>query len=136
MAFFNWSDELSVGIQRIDLQHQKIVALSNELFEALGSGKGRDVLGEVLSNLVTYTRTHLKDEERILSESGYPEFAAHKEKHEKMTQRALELYADYKNGKQGNPLVIANFIKDWLTKHIMGTDKKYSSFLKSKGIAR
>jgi len=136
MAFFNWTDELSVGIQRIDLQHKKIVALSNELFEALGAGKGRDVLGKVLDNLVTYTRTHLKDEERILAENGYPEFATHKDKHEKMTRRVLELHADYTNGKQGNPLVIANFVKDWLTKHIMGTDKQYASFLISKGVAR
>jgi hemerythrin len=134
MTYFEWSDEMSVGIQRIDLQHKKIVALSNALFDAMSAGKGRDVLGNVLKDLVTYTRTHLKDEERILSENGYPEFEAHKAKHDKMTGRVLALYADYQEGKEASPIVIANFVKDWLKKHIMGTDKQYASFLISKGL--
>ena len=136
MAFYTWTDEMSVGIQRIDLQHKKIFALAEDLYNAMGSGKGREVLEKVLAELVTYTRTHLSEEERLLSSNGYPDYTAHKAIHDKMTQRVIELHEEFKQGKINNPMPIANFIKDWLTKHIMGTDKKYSDFLVSKGVAR
>lgn len=40
MAYLNWTDELSVGIARIDQQHQKIVGFLNDLYEAMQAGKG------------------------------------------------------------------------------------------------
>lgn len=45
MAFINWSDKLSVGVQQMDMQHKRLVELINELYEAMNSGKGNDVLG-------------------------------------------------------------------------------------------
>ena len=32
-----------------------------------------------------------------------------------------------------SPIQITNFLKDWLNKHILGTDQKYAPFLKTKG---
>ena len=46
MALLNWSSELSVGIPKIDQQHQKLVGFLNELYDAMQAGKGRDVLGK------------------------------------------------------------------------------------------
>jgi hemerythrin len=40
MAYLNWTPDLSVGIDRIDQQHKKIVALLNELYEASRPGRG------------------------------------------------------------------------------------------------
>lgn len=64
----------------------------------------------------------------------YPDFAAHKAIHDKMTVHVGKLYQDFKDGKISSPIQITNFLKDWLAKHIMDTDQKYAPFLKTKGV--
>ena len=58
MAYLDWSESYSVGIPKIDMQHQKLVAFLNQLYEAMQAGKGNDVLGKVLNDLAMYTKTH------------------------------------------------------------------------------
>ncbi len=41
---------------------------------------------------------------------------------------------DFKDEKIHSPLPIANFLKDWLAKHILETDQKYAPFVKAKGV--
>jgi len=55
MALITWNAALSVGVKEIDDQHKKLIDLVNQLNDAMHAGKGRDVLGAVLAELVKYT---------------------------------------------------------------------------------
>ena len=37
--FISWNDKISVGIQEIDEQHKRLVALINNLYDAMVEGK-------------------------------------------------------------------------------------------------
>jgi len=134
MAFLDWKEEYGVKIREIDMQHQKLVAMLNGLYEALKKGEGREALGATLSGLVGYTKTHFATEERFMKIHGYPDYLSHKEKHEKMTAMVLEYARKFEAGEIRNPIEISNFLKDWLKKHILGTDMGYSAFLNGKGV--
>jgi hemerythrin len=66
---------------------------------------------------------------------GYPDYEAHRHVHNKMTTHVLKLNREFESGQITSPIQIANFLKDWLSKHIMETDKKYGPFLKGRGVA-
>ncbi len=134
MAHIQWRPEFATGIARFDNEHQKLVAMLNELYQAMGQGAGQEALGKVLAGLVGYTKTHFAGEEALMRQHGYPEFAQHKAIHDALTTQVLSLEADLKAGKVALSLKVANFLKDWLTKHIMETDRKYGPFLQSKGV--
>ena len=51
-----------------------------------------------------------------------------------MTQKVLDIQKQYHQGKVNITLDTMKFLEDWVTKHIMGTDKKYGPFLNSKGV--
>jgi len=55
MALMQWNDSLSVNVGMIDKQHQKLVGMINELNDAMRQGKGKDILGKTLNELVAYT---------------------------------------------------------------------------------
>lgn len=74
MAFFEWKNEYSVGIAKIDGQHKALVGFLNELFEAMRAGKGKDALDAVMKNLVEYTKTHFATEENFMKQYKYPDY--------------------------------------------------------------
>lgn len=134
MAIFEWKNDYSVGISEIDEQHKALVGFLNDSYEAMKAGKGKDTLDSVLKNLVEYTQIHFATEENLMKKHRFPDYETHKEKHEKMTARVMELKHQFDSGKISSPIQITNFLKDWLSKHIMVTDKAYGPFLNAKGI--
>lgn len=134
MSSFVWSEKYSVNIQEIDNQHKKLIGLVATLDDAMVQGKGKQALEKILGELIQYTKTHFATEERLMKTNGYPEYAEHKDKHDKMTQKVLAVEKDYQAGKMTITHEVMKFLQDWVDKHIMGTDKKYQPFFNAKGV--
>ena len=134
MALMTWSDQLSVNIKQVDSQHMKLVELLNNFHEAMKVGKGKEAMGKTFSELLDYTAYHFGTEEDILKKHGYPAFPAHKKEHEALTKKVVDLSERF---ARGEPVISADtmtFLKNWLSDHIMGSDKKYAPFLNGKGV--
>lgn len=134
MPLMTWKNEYSVNIAQIDQQHKKLIDLINQLNDAMAQGKAKEILDKILNDLVGYCASHFKLEEQLMQSNGYPEFAEHKDKHDKMTAKVLSLKKDVIAGKKLISLEVMKFLEQWLDKHILGTDKNYSPFLNAKGV--
>ena len=134
MATFSWNETFSVGIGSIDEQHKRLVSLVSGLFDAMSQGKGAQVLANVLTTLVEYTKTHFRYEESLMQTHGYPGLAAHKAEHDQLAAKANDLLERFKTGSTTISVQTGNFLKEWLVGHMLGADKKYSSFLQAKGV--
>ncbi len=131
---FPWSEAYSVKVGIIDTQHKKLVDLINELHQAMISRKGKEHLGTILSSLVKYTQAHFKAEEGILQSNQYPELANQQTEHDRFTHTVLEFQCKFQKNEIGLTIEVMDFLKDWLSKHILGTDKKYSPYLNARGV--
>lgn len=134
MALITWSDTLSVKVKQFDDQHKKLVDMVNQLFDAMKTGKGSQVMGDILKQLIAYTQTHFAAEERLLKQYAYPDFEAHKKEHNTLVMQVLDLQKQFQEGKPVLTQNIMTFLRDWLSKHIQGDDKKYGVFLNGKGV--
>ena len=135
MPLMTWNEKMSVGVKVLDDDHKRLVALVNELHDALKTGHGKDALGKILDSLVTYTKSHFAREEQFFARTNYPDSAAHKKEHDDLTNQVLLVQAKFNSGAStGLSLQVMNFLRDWLTNHIQGSDKKYGPYLNSKGI--
>jgi len=65
---------------------------------------------------------------------NYPDYEVHRGKHQAMLEKVGALIEDYKRGKMSLSHEVSDFLSDWLNKHIVGTDKQYSSFMNSVGV--
>lgn len=135
MPLMQWNPKLSVGIAQFDQEHQRLVGMVNDLFDAMQAGKGKDALGRILDGLITYTQTHFAHEEQFMAQHGFPGLAEHKAEHVALAAQVAEVQKKYKAGNTGTlSLEVLNFLKNWLLKHIQGTDKNYGPFLNAKGV--
>ena len=134
MALITWSDSLSVKVKQFDDQHKKLVDMVNQLFDAMKTGKGNQVMGDILKQLIAYTQTHFAAEERLLKQYAYPDFEAHKKEHNALVVQVLDLQKQFQEGKAVLTQNVMTFLRDWLSKHIQGDDRKYGVFFNGKGV--
>ncbi len=135
MSFMEWSDRYSVGVAVFDDEHKKLIAIINELYDAVKAGIDKLDLQRVSDKLVEYTLMHFKHEEMYFDDWAYPNSAAHIAKHAQLRQQVFEyrkqiLEADSKE----LALDMLDFLRDWLNQHIMVEDRKYGVFLSAKGL--
>ncbi|WP_429885184.1 bacteriohemerythrin [Geoalkalibacter halelectricus] len=133
-VLMRWSDDLSVGIEHIDRQHQKLVALVNQMFAAMKNGQGDRVLQDILAQLVDYTQKHFFEEERMMKSHGYPHFEEHQAAHAHLVGQVADFQKKFSAGKVSVSSDLFNFLKGWLINHIQGTDKKYGPYLNQRGV--
>jgi hemerythrin len=134
MALINWHSNYIVNIKKIDKQHQQLVNIINELHDGMKTGKGKEILSNILDELIKYTAFHFKYEEMLFDKYVYPETKIHKRQHSDLVEKVLAYKENYNNGKKVLTMEVMDFLKEWLTRHIVGSDKNYSSFLNSKGV--
>tara|TARA_B100000315_G_scaffold33053_1_gene27736 strand:+ start:1001 stop:1408 length:408 start_codon:yes stop_codon:yes gene_type:complete len=127
MDLIKWDESFSVNVAEIDTQHMKLMDLINQLFDAMSLGKGRDVLGSILTELANYTVTHFGFEEKKFAEFNYAETESHKSKHQAFVDKVVEFKGKFESGDVTISVALLDFLRDWLTEHIKGTDKKYTN---------
>lgn len=134
MALLVWTDKHSVGIDSIDKQHTILFNTINELHAAMTKGQSKAVIGDLLHTLVSYTRFHFDAEEQMMAKANYPLLATHRLKHRELTKKVEDFVARYERGDLTVSSHLLNFLSDWLTNHIQGTDKEYGPFLNQHGV--
>lgn len=134
MDRINWDDSLSVNVVEIDLQHQKLMEMINELMDAIQKDKDKDILGKIVSGLINYTETHFKTEEKYFKELKYPDTDVHIKEHSFFIDKISDIIEELDTGNQTLSHDVLTFMSEWLGNHIKGTDKKYASFFNEKGV--
>ncbi len=129
MALFAWSDDLRVGNTFIDEDHKKLVAMVNSFHDAMDQGRGSEVIGKVLRNLVIYTQEHFGREEAEMQRISYPRYSVHKAEHDKLIREVTALQSGFAKGNTMLSVKISIFLRDWLLNHIKQTDQLLAAAL-------
>ena len=132
-VLIRWGPAVSVGVGSMDKQHRHLVDLTNRLYRSLKNGQAQEKLGEVLEELIEYTKQHFHAEEALMRVHQYPGLEDQLGMHAELVETAGKLYADYRGGM---PIGVKamNFLREWLTNHITVEDKKYGVYLNRRGI--
>ncbi|MDR1848951.1 MAG: bacteriohemerythrin [Zoogloeaceae bacterium] len=134
MPFMPWSEQFVLGIESIDKQHRWLVNATNQLHEQIESAQPDEaVVRKILEGLVEYTVNHFIQEEELFVRFGYPETEPHQAEHDRFTKEAIHLLLNFEKGEAVTERAL-EFLKTWLTHHILVSDKAYAPFLKEHGI--
>ena len=129
MPIITWSDELSVGHEGIDNDHKQLVALFNDAHLAVKQEAPREFVADILTKLIEYSKWHFDHEEELMDKQGYDRTQEHLLEHRELAESARELYEQYIAGDDTVPGVLLPFLRNWLTNHIMRSDKRLGDFL-------
>lgn len=129
-----WSEQLSVGIEEIDEQHKVLTRLINNLYEAIIKKTDLHTVDNILTELVEYTVVHFAVEESLMRIFDYPQYEEHKKHHQELASQVMDIREKVKARKTAVSMELLNFLRSWLTNHIMIEDKHYSPYFLGKGV--
>ncbi|HMV78898.1 MAG TPA: bacteriohemerythrin [Leptospiraceae bacterium] len=129
-----WDDTLSVNVDELNEQHKKLIEILNLLYTSTHENKSREVLTEILNSLIQYTVVHFETEEKLMAKTKYPGMEEHIREHELLKQQVLSYNSQYQSESETVSFELLNFLRKWLTNHILRSDKKYSKHFNQAGI--
>ena len=126
---------MDTGVRQIDMQHQELVSLINEMERAHAGGQSSMALDEILPSLTTYALFHFGDEELLLAQvaegTAYAEH--HLKEHRSFVDEIQRLIASRASQSDSDQVeVLTRYLADWLVQHISGTDRVLARLLLGK----
>ena len=143
-VFLTWRDDLLMGIDVLDADHQQMVMLLNLLVAAGEAPPDPPALDDKspstsqtpaaaaldhLDALITHVRGHFEREEAFLRAIGYPDYVDHKREH---TMQMAE-FVDLRRRLAGettryiDPDTVQG-IRNWFFNHVIAEDREYAAY--------
>jgi len=130
-----WEDRFSVGVKLFDDHHKVLIDLINLLHDLLNTSLDFVAIDKIFAELVKYVKYHFKAEEAYFDKYNYPNTVLHKKEHSKFVQFVSDSHEDLRTtGYLLAAIELFNFLREWLIKHILVTDMKYTKFFTNMGI--
>ncbi len=130
-----WTKDLSVGIEAIDVQHRELFRRIDGLVTAVRDGKGDGEVHDIFHFLSDYIASHFATEEKCMRILSYPGYTHHLGRHKIFVDTTNELEAFYdKNGATDELFErLQKDICDWIISHILVVDMELGAFIKERG---
>lgn len=131
MSVIKWRESFNTGVDQFDEEHKKIVDLIQRLFDALKTGQ-KDDCATIIDELTSYTEYHFSNEEKVMTEVGYPGLEEHCQEHRDLIAQAASFQELGESMSREQLGEFYQFLRDWLVNHIIGCDKKYGEYIQEK----
>ncbi len=82
-----WTDEVSIGVDAIDTDHQILFSMLKRSRALSEKGGDPRIFGSILADLADlheYSIPHFEREEALMEACGYPDLESHKQVHSKL----------------------------------------------------
>jgi len=129
MHVIEWDNTYELGIQIIDDHHRELIELLNKSYDLLLFSTDKAGIKTILQELTDYADYHFNAEERLMDEVGYKGLVPHVDKHSSFKHQLAVLMQDYLSSSPNVNTDIILFLSDWLKKHILKDDRKFTIYL-------
>jgi len=136
MTFLRWTEKMSVGSPDLDEDHKQLFYLTNRLSDIAEGEAGSEDARQALYGLVRYAQFHFAREENVMAVCGFPEQEEHKAGHVRFVGTVDTFLKRFEKDPEAEAPAVCrelfDFLKDWLTHHILIQDMAYKSYVEAK----
>lgn len=124
---------INIGWDTIDFQHQILLTRMKELIEAIKENQEKCIIEYLIKDIAEYSFYHLQCEENIFKDINYDNKEKHLKEHNHFREMLLTLIKAYTMNYDILFENVEMLFKEWIEKHIFGTDLDLINYLKENG---
>lgn len=133
MPLIQWTEAMSVGLEELDEDHRMLIRVINQLDANAGGDGRRETLRQCLNSLRRYAEFHFAREEKVLTTVNFPGIGVQQDEHRDFVARIQDVARRFEATEGPAPDVIdrdlLNFLRDWLSHHILIEDMAYRPYV-------
>lgn len=126
-----WTSTYSCHIDEIDTQHKQLFEIGDRLYAlALETNNSTESqqLAQIFNELKDYIHNHFTFEEELMRRYQYPELDKHVAEHASFVTYVNDL-ENKKNINADSVTEMILYFMNWISSHILISDKKYAKFI-------
>lgn len=135
METISWKNEFSVGVEEMDTQHKKLLAMINRLIAEKSELTDPQTIAELLTGMMDYAQEHFRAEEYLMAEYGYDRKEQQEKQHQAFVDKTTSLLSAGDVGPNILSMALLDYLGTWLVGHILKEDMMYKEFFKAKGLS-
>ncbi len=130
-----WTTDMQVGVEDIDVQHKELFVRINRLRTALSQGRGKVEINRTIRFLEEYVVEHFAGEERYMADLAYPYAGLHTTEHADFIRDFSMIKEKLERLEQDGMITTFAVIEaqrklyDWLVNHIARSDKVLGAYI-------
>ena len=130
-----WTEKFSVGVEKLDQQHQQLIKMLNRLISTRETTDTHsETISDMLQAMTRYAQKHFKTEESLMMAYDYPGLEEQKQDHRAYRKKAVDFSTATILGIEAVPEILLAYLFEWWTHHILDEDMKYKPFFVQKGV--
>ena len=126
------SDDIQVGVQELDSEHDLMLGLVRALEKASGSAP-RPQVEALLQQLSEFSRVHFATEEIMMRLYAYPDFSRHQLEHARLIEQIDQVRAEFAQGNVQPSRSFAAALHHWFSDHVRTHDVRLARFVREAG---
>jgi len=130
-----WTEEFSVGVEKLVEQHKILIAMINKLISDPQATTRSETVSQVLGEMTEYALGHFAFEENLMAEHGYPQIKEQHKEHRAFQKTTGKFCSATAIDVHGIPEMLLEHLSGWLTHHILKVDMAYRPFFEARGVA-
>jgi hemerythrin len=124
MDLLQWKPHFSLGIPSVDQEHREMIRSVNQVYAGLEDEQDTAAVDAVLAEIHADISAHFALEERIMSDAGYLEYAAHKDNHEDLLDQIREMMDSFSDDPVKGKKILQHSLSDWFGQHFATFDAR------------
>jgi len=125
---FSWKKEYAIGIDEIDIQHERLLLVIKTIFELSEKTTDDNRINNLLEELVRGLQFHFDSEELMMKTYNYPYISEQKMQHELMRRNTFRLIEEVKQNRTILIQLLFNLEK-WFIEHDNDFDKEFGKYV-------
>ncbi len=120
-----------VALDFMNRDHAEFAALRGRLLDLLSAPSPAAEVDGLLDELLSHTRHHFAEEERLMRETGFPPYAMHKGEHDRVLADMAVRIERWKQGGDAAELRewLDRAVGDWFVNHVNSMDFVTAGFI-------
>lgn len=133
-----WKNIFETGLFDTDFRNKRLVSTINEFYKYIADENIIDHAERIISDILTESDIHFSVEKEIFDQYYFtPErIEKHIGEHEFFMEELRNTLVQIQSGDLSACYKTADFLRSWIVKHMLGSDKEFASFVKNQQILK